>query len=421
MMAGINFEGGILTFIGTDAHDYAEIGVFEANNSFHVTATLAGDISVIDNELVVAEFYAAEAPIETISRIVFNAGAGDDSLIVDVDFPLTVLFAIEGTVLEFNGEAGNDTLVNSDPLGGIETVANGGPDNDRLEGSRYNDIFDGGLGNDIMTGSGGNDTYKFDGRNLGTDEIREDANVDTDTLDFSNFESFVSVDLEEVYNSSNPDFAVKAFMSNLKVKLSDATGIEDVIGSPSTDTIRGNSRPNHFWGGGEDDKLEGRGGDDVLEGETGSDLYEFGGTNLGTDDIIEAANSDNDLLRFGGMTTGLTIDISKSGSEFAVNSANLRLRLSNNTAIERVFGTHYGDSITGNSRNNVLKGLGGADAIQGLGGADTLEGGADNDVLYTDALDVAYGGLGRDFFDGFTEDPARPNPRRTRYIDWGTV
>ena len=195
-----------------------------------------------------------------------------------------------------------------------------------------------------------------------------------------------------------------------------------MIGSTSTDHITGNSRPNHFWGGGEDDELNGAGGNDILEGQAGNDTYEFAGTNLGTDDIIEAANSGDDLLRFSGMDDGTRPSTSPSPvPHFAVDSADLRLRLSNDSAIESVFGTHYGDTIIGNSRNNVLKGLGGADAICGFGGADTLEGGADNDVLYTDTLDVAYGGLGRDFFDGFTEDPARPNPRRTRYLDWGLL
>ena len=66
-------------------------------------------------------------------------------------------------------------------------------------------------------------------------------------------------------------------------------------------------------GGGDDDTLEGRGGNDILEGEAGSDIYEFSGTNLGTDDIDEAANSDNDGLRFGGMSAGVTVDISKAG------------------------------------------------------------------------------------------------------------
>ena len=394
MMAGdIDFDNGILTITGTGLDDVAEVR--------------------IDEDQVVVDLYAGESDgtpdhhdldkdIDDISKIVFNGLAGNDTLTVFVNSVQANLFAAEGIVLEFNGDAGNDTLNNTDPLGGIETIADGGLDNDTLEGGRFDDEFEGGSGTDILTGNGGNDTYKFAGLNLGTDEIHEAGNADTDTLDFSGFQSFVSVDLEQVFSPSDQDFAVSAFMSNLKVKQFNATGIEDVIGSPSTDTIRGNARPNHFWGGDEDDRLEGRGGNDILEGQTGNDTYEFGGTNLGTDDIIEAANSGDDRLRFSGMESGVTVDISKAGTQFAVDSADLRLRLANDTAIESIFGSRFGDTITGNSRNNNLRGLDGNDTIRGGAGVDILNGGADDDILLSDALDEAvFGGTGRDRFDNF--------------------
>ena len=171
-------------------------------------------------------------------------------------------------------------------------------------------------------------------------------------------------------NSPGSTFAVTTFNFG-QVKQFNSTGLEDVKGTAFGDDLNGNSRPNHLWGGGQNDSLSGRAGNDILEGEAGDDTYDFAGTGLGTDDIVEAANTGDDLLRFGGMTTGLTIDISRSGSAFAVDNANLRLRLSNNTAIERVFGTQFRDTITGNSRNNVLKGVGDIDTINGLGGADT--------------------------------------------------
>ena len=102
----------------------------------------------------------------------------------------------------------------------------------------------------------------------------------------------------------------------------------------------GNSRPNHLWGGGENDNLSGRAGNDILEGQAGDDIYEFAGTSLGTDDIVEAANTGDDLLRFSGMTTGRHQSTSpRPGPDFAVNYGNLRVcGLANNTAIERVFG-----------------------------------------------------------------------------------
>jgi Ca2+-binding RTX toxin-like protein len=323
------------------------------------------------------------------------------------------------TRIEVHGLEGDDTIRNQTDLGAQMFGESG---NDTLESGDGNDEFRGGVGNDIMIGGRGDDTYFFEGLNPGRDEVHEAANVDTDTLDFSGFQSFINANLANSFSAANPNaVAVNAFMSNLQVKLSSSTGIEDVVGSNSTDHITGNSRPNHLEGGGDNDRLNGAGGNDILEGQAGNDTYEFTGTNLGTDEVREDANTGEDHLRFTGMTTGLTIDVSKSGPEFAVNTGNLRLILSNESAIEKVTGTHFGDSITGNSRNNTLRGVGGADAIQGLGGADTLEGGEGDDFLSTDALDVAFGGLGRDSFDIFTEDPTRPNPRATRYLDWGLL
>ena len=401
MMAGdISFANGILTITGDSLDDVAVVRFEE--DEVHVDLTVQESDGGTDDHDETEE-------IADVAKIVFNGFAGDDRLTVFVD-ELDQGVTLNNVVLEFNGEGNNDELIQNN--GGIKTTALGGSGDDKLEGSRFDDILDGGANND---------TYVFRGRNVGSDELREAANVGTDTLDFSGFETFVSVDLESVFSASNPDFAATAFMSNLRLKQLNATGIEDVIGSALTDTIRGNSRPNHFWGGGDNDKLAGRGGDDILEGQAGNDTYEFAGVNLGTDDVVEDANTGEDHLRFSGMTTGLTIDISKSGPAFAVNSANLKLRLSNESAIENVTGTQFGDSITGNSRDNTLRGVGGADAIRGLGGADTLEGGADNDVLFTDALDAAFGGIGRDFFDGFTEDPTRTNPSAARYRDWGLL
>jgi Ca2+-binding RTX toxin-like protein len=325
------------------------------------------------------------------------------------------------TRIEVRAGDGNDIVTNETD---IRASLFGEIGNDTLESGDGNDHLEGGVGNDILIGGLGNDTYVYQGRNVGSDEIQEAANVDTDTLDFSGFDTFVSVDLERVFSTNNPDFVATGFMTNLQLKQSNSTGLEDVKGSALTDTIRGNSRPNHFWGGDEDDKLAGRGGNDILEGQSGDDTYEFAGSNLGTDDIIEAENSGDDRLRFSGMESGVTVDLSKAGTLFAVDSADLRLRLNNDTAIESVFGSCFDDTIIGNSRNNTLRGSDGKDVIRGGGGADELRGDAGVDSLQTDALDQAFGGAGRDVFDGFREVfdlLGSTNPRPGRYIDWGTL
>ena len=93
---------------------------------------------------------------------------------------------------------------------GVKTVAFGHAGNDILKGSKYDNVFEGGTGDDTLSGGGGNDKYVFAGTfpagamPLGTDTIsNEAANVNTDTLDFSNFTSGVSVDIGKVYNSNN--------------------------------------------------------------------------------------------------------------------------------------------------------------------------------------------------------------------------
>jgi Ca2+-binding RTX toxin-like protein len=307
---------------------------------------------------------------------------------------------LDYVTLEFHGGDNSDTLTQTG--GGIHTVANGDAGNDSLQGSRYNDTLDGGAGSD---------TYVFSGNTSGDDLVLEAANVDRDTLDFSNFGERVSVDLSLSY----------AYGGSLFVEF-DSTSIEDVYGSAFSDGIYGNSRDNHLYGLGGRDRLEGRAGNDTLEGGSGDDQYIFESGNLGTDIINEAANSDNDTLSFLGMTHGVGVNLSKTGSDYAVNNTDLKLSLSNDTAIETVYGTNYDDKILGNSRNNFLYGFGGRDGIQGMAGVDELHGGADDDILYADALDHAYGEGGIDYFNGTNKETnGSANPRPGIYMDWGVI
>jgi Ca2+-binding RTX toxin-like protein len=170
------------------------------------------------------------------------------------------------------------------------------------------------------------------------------------------------------------------------------------------------------------DWIVGGAGDDTLDGGAGNDTYAFGGnTNLGTDTIEEAANADTDTLNFMFLSYGLTVDLTKFGTgNYAVNSANLKLQLANNTAIEDVYGTGYKDTLIGNSRDNKLHGRNGNDIIRGNAGFDYLYGGAHNDRFYTDAFDQVFGEAGTDTFDGVTENSySWMNPRPYNYLDWG--
>jgi Ca2+-binding RTX toxin-like protein len=406
MMAGdIDFDDGVLTIDGAGLNDVAEIRFEGDQVRVDLFAGTSGGGT---------DHHDRDKDITDVDRIVFNGFAGNDTVRVFVN-ALDSGETIDNIVLEFNGGDNDDTLDN-DPQGGMRVDAKGGAGRDILEGSRFDDVLEGGAGNDDLLGGNGNDRYVFAGTALGLDTVVEASNVNTDTLDYTNMGHFTGVNIGVAFAGSNPQNAFN--FAGTTLRLSSATGIEDVIGSAFGDVITGNSRDNHLMGLGDGDRLKGAGGNDKLEGGVGNDTYEFAGSNLGTDEIIEAANADNDLLRFSGMDRGLVIDLTKSGSAFAVDSPDLKLKLSNDTAIERVFGTDFSDVIIGNSRNNELRGDRGNDIIVGNGGADVLRGGDDTDQLFTDALDQAFGEGGVDLFDGFNEAILMANPRPGRYMDW---
>jgi Ca2+-binding RTX toxin-like protein len=416
MMAGISYDSNTdtITINGDGYDDVAEVR-FEDEHVYIELIAKEGDGGSGDHEF--------EQEISDVSKIIFNGSVGKDILTVSVD-DLDSGITLNYVLLEFHGGENEDQLIN-ELQGGVRTLAFGDGGNDILQGGRYDDILEGGAGNDDLHGGAGNDKYVFSGTALGTDSIlNEGANVGSDTLDLTNFGHPVFVDLAEVYNASSIQYAItESFIpeanSNLKLKLSDNTAIENVIGTAYQDFINGNSRPNFLSGRGGHDNITGAGGNDTLDGGAGSDSYHFAGSNLGTDSIIERANTDNDTLDFSGMLAGVTVDLTKFGTNYAVNSADLTLRLANDTAIENVYGSNYNDHFIGNSRDNGLWGLGGNDLITGGAGYDYVDGGDGDDRLVTDALDTVYGGLGKDRFDGFYEGtPNLLNPRPGRYMDW---
>jgi len=256
----------------------------------------------------------------------------------------------------FTGADGNDSFTNKT---GVASWAFGGNGNDTLTGGSGNDMLCGGAGNDVLEGRGGddalyggagNDTYVFSGTNLGSDAVTEAANADTDTLDFSKFGPTI-IQLGNpppgvmVGLASTATQTVKA--GDLKLTLSDSTGIEDVLGSAFADVIWGNGRNNCISGNGGNDRLYGYGGDDTLCGGDGSDTARGG--------------DGNDLLN----------------------------------------GGNGNDALFGDAGNDAVNGDAGSDRLYGGLGADKLFGGDGNDTLVTidgAATDQATGGAGTDTF-----------------------
>jgi Ca2+-binding RTX toxin-like protein len=272
----------------------------------------------------------------------------------------------------------------------------GGIGNDVLVGDTGGDTLDGGTGNDWLSGGADSDTYRFGFQvgPLGNDTIYENANVDSDTLDFSQFRQAVGIDLG--MNWSTPAARTIA-TKNLTLLISNNTAIENVIGTEYSDSIYGNSRANSLRGlsgndvlqsGAENDFLEGGAGNDILRGGSAADFYVFGAeSQLGTD-TLEESNVGNGLM-FTNFSQGIYVNLGLTSYTVA---SNLLLVMNDPNDFTNVLGSQFDDIIFGNSRDNVITGSGGSDKLFGMAGRDTLFGDQGNDLLA--------GGSGDDFLWG---------------------
>ena len=291
-----------------------------------------------------------------------------------------------------NGQAGIEYVYGTD----YDDSLRGDAGDNRLFGLVGNDTLEGRGGNDSLHGSEGSDTYLFRGSNLGTDRIYERDG--TDTLDFSQLDSAVNLDLNstttQTVSANNLILTPGSYARN------DLQFIESVVGSRFGDTIRGNALANRLVGMNGNDILEGRGGDDELLGGEGSDTYVFAGLNLGHDSVHEVHEVPSDVpvqpvrdtqllvgdtLNFNGFGAAIKLNLGFSTRQ-TVAVGNLELTLDNRAgrvaSIENVIGSQFNDMIAGNALNNWIDGVVGNDTIYGLSGNDTLIGGRGSDTLY---------------------------------------
>ena len=317
---------------------------------------------------------------------------------------------------EIEGGEGNDTILGDfgyfsetgavTLLGGMgNDLLEGGEGDDSIYGEGGNDILQGGTGNDRMEGGSENDLYVFDTDSpAGVDTVLEgDAPLGgADTLDFSTTGLSVVIDLA----------GSTLLLTNQGVVVLDLTftpnALENVEAGSGNDILRGNDRDNILRGNGGDDVLEGRGGNDELDGGAGNDTYLFDADfALGSDEIFEASNRDNDTIDFAGTTTqALALDLSTSVAQVVAPSLTLTLTTAPtkavvggfqvtllllnpftgeplpsdvSTGIENLFGGSFApgtgvqDRLLGNSRDNVIWGREGNDVLDGgTSGYDTL-------------------------------------------------
>ena len=283
-----------------------------------------------------------------------------------------------------------------DPNRDMELTGTAGAD--KLLGARGEDTIKGGAGNDFLSGGGGTDELFGE---AGDDAL--EGGPGADTLDGGANGS--AGDTIAYVGSAE---AVRVNLGKATAKGGEAEGdvimhIENIIGSPWDDWLRGDTDDNTLSGGAGDDTLiGGGGGNDTLSGGAGADTLNGG---EGDDTLTGGAGADLLTGGPGGDT------ISYAGSDEAVD---IRLRTGQASGghaegdvyrdVEHVTGSAHNDRLAGDNRpagadaggDNILSGGGGDDALYGGEGDDTLNGDAGDDALF--------GGVGNDALDGGAGD-----------------
>ena len=293
----------------------------------------------------------------------------------------------DGMTMQFvGGNQGYDRFID------IEGVI-GSAFDDILSGSAGDDIFFGGDGNDRYVASGGDDILQvgsgqdsfwigIDFEIVSVELMDADADGTVDDLVFTLVETDTGViaTTTVIDHLSAPLYEMQWYENGSPVTVRVATdylptfdnmayagtaGADIIDAGDGKDYLIGNAGNDELYGGADEDVLIGGLGDDLIDGGLGSTE---GGFDIDTVDYYDAPGAVVVNLATGTASDG------SGGTDTLVD-------------IERVDGSRFDDSLTGDAENNHLMGNDGDDVLAGGGGSDLLEGG--------DGIDIAaYTGVG---------------------------
>ena len=235
------------------------------------------------------------------------------------------------------GGEGADVIDARSPEASPGATLTGEEGGDTIYGGNGPDVIDAGTGDDAIDAGLGGDTIN------GGPHISPFVFGIGDTLTYAAHASAVTVTIDGVANDGAAGEA-----DNVQ------TDVENIIGTPGNDVIRGGSvnALNVFTGGNGNDLLDGGPGADDLDGGAGTDLVDYSSRAVPVNVNLAVPRGDG--------TAGENDDA---------------------IAVENVTGGSGNDVLTGSDVANVLLGGGGADTLNGAGANDTLEGGTGGDVM----------------------------------------
>jgi serralysin len=256
--------------------------------------------------------------------------------------------------------------------GSVIENAIGGSGNDTLFGNDAANLLSGNNGSDILRGGNGHDVLRG---GSGSDALFGDAGLDWAFYDTSNAAVFVNLADGSAETGGHAQGDV-------------LTSIERILGSRYNDSITGDSGHNFLRGNGGNDTLRGGNGNDILRGGDGHDFLRGGS---GADSL--QGSDGYDWAFYDTSNAAVFVNLADGSAETGGHAQGDVL-----SSIERILGSQYNDSITGDSGHNFLRGYGGNDTLRGGNGNDILRGGDGHDFLRGDSgADSLQGGDGLDW------------------------
>ena len=302
---------------------------------------------------------------ETVPDIVHLTGSGMDDILAGDSRANTIM-----------GGAGDDKLYGG-PGGGADTL-HGDAGDDMLFGGIGIDTLSGGAGDDTLNGGGGADIiYGGAGSDLIYAETTDttingwlltyadtDGDGEPDSIYMGPPNDTDTADIDESTEAANDPMAVDTVSFE---KLEEGVGVSGTPWSLATNA----TNVENVIGTSENDFIAGNDGDNVIEGGDGADNLDGAGnpTTNPRGDTVSYANSDRRVT--------VTIDADGTGTASGGHAQGDTI-----ANFENVTGSAHDDNLTGDETANVIKGGAGEDRLRGEGGSDTIEGGAGADELY---------------------------------------
>ncbi len=263
---------GTITFAPGETQKTISVNVFnkgrtEENEAFMLSiSSSTSTVIVADNSV--------------ISTVTDHPNEGGASLVGDT------LFFHYTPEIPFKPTSSNDYVK---VAGGVTLKAGAGDDEiisttgfNHISGEAGNDKITLGMGTNYIDGGSGNDTI-ISGPSMGlTNQFWSDINGGTgeDTVDFSNLEKFIIVNLERTLFGND---ITLGFIENVEKVI--GTGFDDIIdasklgntidGGGGNDIIRAGKGNDAVYGGLGDDRVDGQSGVDILTGGAGRDYFQF--------------------------------------------------------------------------------------------------------------------------------------------------